>query len=137
MNRRIALVAAAGAALITFSALPATAATGDQTSQSVAQSQSTLKWVRGTAVNIVNQTGQSVQIGTASNTWDRVPQVDQHSLANGATETASQGRESATGTSVLSQVTFSDGQTVQFAAFNPAIGNPVIQVRDGGFGVLD
>lgn len=93
--------------------------------------------VRGTFVNIKNNTGGTIKIGTESSTGDRAPSVDQKDLANGDSITASEGSHSVSGTSIFAEVTYPDGTSEQFTVENPSIGNPSVKVRDAKWGVLD
>lgn len=136
MKKHIGLLVAASAAFVAFAAVPATAAE-TSTQQSVSSSTGSLQWVRGTAVNFVNASGATIQIGTETDTWDKAPQVNQHDLAAGASEQASQGYSSASGTSVFAKVTYQDGTSVQFSVSNPGIGSPIVKIRDAAYGVLD
>jgi len=93
--------------------------------------------VRGTFVTLENNTSGTIKIGTASNTWDKAPSVNQQSVAAGQSVTESQGSSSASGTSIFAQITYPDGTSEQVSVANPSIGYPTVKVRDAKWGALD
>lgn len=144
-HQRLGIITAIGLAAVTFASIPASAVTTESVSTQMSASApvsgnsaaTNLKWVRGTAVDITNNSGSSIKVGTATNTWDRAPAVEMTTVAANGIVSVADGESSTSGTSVFVRVTYDDGTSEQIAVSNPAVGQPNVKVRDAMYGVLD